>query len=55
MCVYIYIIFKNINKQVTKQKHTHRYRESISGYQSREGWRRGKTRFSGLKVTNHYV
>ena len=35
---------------ITKQKQIHRYRDQISGYQWKEGWREGQHKDKGLKV-----
>ena len=40
---------------ITKQKQTRRYREQTSGYQWREGRKKGQDRGRGLKDTNYYV
>ena len=40
---------------MTKKKHTHRYREQISGYQWGSGKKEGQVRDKGLRGTNSYV
>ena len=37
------------------QKHTHRYREQICGYQMGEGMEEGQIKFTGLTDTNYYI
>ena len=41
--------------KITKQKHTHRYREKTSGYQWGEGREEGQDKDKGLRDTNYYV
>ena len=42
-------------KNITKKKQTHRYKEQTSGYSWREGSREGQDRDRRLKGTNYYV
>ena len=55
--IHLYVESKNQNKlvNITKKKHTRRYKEQPSSYQWEEGSGKGQNRGRGLRGTNYYV